>query len=243
MPGRSQSTRRRRAAPPPSPAARSIQELAGIYGVSTKHIDDLLATQGAPGKRPDGTYDLLEWGAFWRERGRFRRLGGQRAAGDDANWQERKDRAQALLAEQKIRDQLGMFARRDDVQRAAARDFTTLRLFMEGVPDRCAALVPPEEAAAVLDSVRTACGQILRVLRVALGRWGCADEEPGNPVADALDALHRQLEGLPAALGGVVKGEKTRARLTAAARVWVAEVRKQMADAAAAGGGDQGADA
>lgn len=220
-----------RKAPPPPPVATQGQ-VAAVYGISVKHVDACLA-KGAPQRGADG-FDLVAWGRWWAEQGRFARLGGQAApdgeeAAEGENWRRRKDRADALLAEQKLRDLLDVYARRDEVDRAAARDFTTLRLILETLPERCAALVPREQTDAVLDAVSDTVHAALVALRTALARW--SGREDVEPIHDALQAAHRGLGQLPARLGKCVRGEKQKARLIAAARVAVAELRAEMARA------------
>jgi hypothetical protein len=221
----------RKAAPPPP--VKTKGQLAQVYGCSVKHIDDCIG-RGAPDKGPKG-FDLMAWGAWWADQGRFRRLGGQAPPGagqdDPENWRRRKDRAEALLAENKLRSQMGIYARRDDVDRAAARDLTTLRLILETVPDRVAALVPREQSDAVLDAVADTVATILATLRTALARWSQRDDP--EPLHDVLHAGHRALERMPTQLAKCVRGARQKERLRVAARMAAQEIRETLAAAVA----------
>lgn len=213
--------------------ARSKGELARVYGCSETHIDRQIRN-GAPVKA-DGGYDLLAWGQWWKQQGRFLHLGGQRTGGDGdgedgENWIARKDRAQALLAEQKLADLVGMYCNREEVDRAAARDFTTLRLLLETVPDRCAMLVPADQRDAVLDAVYDTIRTTLDAMRAAMARWSGDDD--ANPVVDALEAVHSELDRLGFHVAKAVRGSRQKESVRAAVKLCVTLIRDRMAAAA-----------
>lgn len=208
-----------------APLAATVAQLARIYGCSTKHIDEQLR-RGAPRKGPQG-FDLAAWGDWWREQGRFRRLGGRGLddAEGAADWTARRERAQALLAENKLADQLAMYCRREDVERAAARTFTVFRLLLENLPSRCAALVPAAQAAAVRAAVTDTVHSTLQSTRTALGRWSAQDDQGhSTPIHDVLGAFLDGLERLPERLGAVVQSTRQRERVIKAAGMCVAEL-------------------
>ena len=216
----------------PGPHARTRTVLAMIYGCSTAHIDRQIQA-GAPKASEDG-YDLLNWGLWWKEQGRFRRLSGKEGVteGEDGeNWRRRKDRADALLAEQKLADLMELYCRRDEVDRAAARDFTTLRLLLDTVPDRCTALVPADCQAEIQGAVQDSITTALQTMRQALSRWS-GDADPG-PVVDALEFIHRDLGRLPRQTAKVVRGEKQKAAVAKAVQIAIRGLREKLAAAMA----------
>lgn len=220
------------------PFATTIAELAAVYGCSTKHVQEQLAG-GAPAKGPKG-YDLKAWGAWWRERARYQRLGvttsGEPGEVETINWRQRADRADALLKEQKLADLMGLYCTREDVERVAARDFTTMRLLLETIPDRCATLVPVEVRDNVIDAVQDALATTLDTMRRALGRW--ADPDSESPIEDALEILHSHLRKLPQQLAKVVTGPRAKRQVESAARLAAEAIRREIA-AAAAGAADE----
>lgn len=217
---------------PASPrlTAASKNDLAVIYGLSVRTIELSLAS-GAPAKTAAG-YDLAQWGAWFRDQRPRHRGGSGAGSGSAEDWALRKDRAQALLAEEKLSERMQMYCLREQVDRAAARDFTTLRLHLETLADRTAALVPDELRPQVLDAARDTVATALTSMRAALARW--SDETNEDPVADALQALHKHLGRMASRIKTCVRGEKNQKRVADACRLWAAMVRQAMADASAA---------
>lgn len=156
----------------PSGVVRTLGEVARAFGVSLDTVKKGWRPSGMPGRR--GAYDLAAIARWKRLRNRDP---GQPASAGDIEALSRRRAAEARIKEaeaaRKERDnriRSGELLERSEVERWAANVMTETRELVMQLPDRLAALAPPELANTLREEADRHCRELLRVLRQRLER-------------------------------------------------------------------------